>query len=180
MWRQVTKSHQPNHTHLEAAWHKKKAATCISKVFAVYRSGFSTTRRHTDMNSIRYSQALQGFFLTAQSRKLSPHTIADYENTLIKKFQTFLGRDLLVQEITSDHIQEFLAAQTSVKNKTVLNYHTGLSAFWTWAVREKVAPAQILHGIVPPKADIVDVTPYTESDVRAMLNSLERSKRYSR
>lgn len=132
------------------------------------------------MNPIRYSQALQGFFLTAQSRKLSPHTIADYENTLVKKFQTFLGRDLLVQEITSDHIQEFLAAQTSVKNKTVLNYHTGLSAFWTWAVREKVAPENILRSIVAPKAEVVDITPYSEGDVRAMLNSLERSKRYSR
>lgn len=132
------------------------------------------------MIPIRYSQALQGFFLTAQARKLSPHTIADYQNTLVTKFQTFLGQDLLVQEITSSHVQEFLAAQTAVKNKTVLNYHTGLSAFWTWAVREKVAPEHILHGIVPPKPEVVDIQPYNESDVRAMLNSLERSKRYSR
>lgn len=132
------------------------------------------------MNPIRYSQALEGFFLTLASRKLSHHTYLDYKNTLVTKFQTFLGRDLLVQEITSDIIQEFLAAQTSVKNKTVLNYHTGLSAFWTWAVREKVAPEQLLHGIVPPKADVIDIQPYSESDVRAMLNSLERSKRYSR
>jgi integrase/recombinase XerD len=132
------------------------------------------------MKPIKYSQALQGFFLTAQARKLSPHTISDYQNTLVTKFQKFLDRDLLVQDITADQVQEFLAAQTTVSNKTTLNYHTGLSAFWTWAVREKVAPENILRSIVPPKAEVIDVQPYSEGDVRSMLNSLERSKRYSR
>ena len=132
------------------------------------------------MNPIRYSQALQGFFLTAQARKLSPHTIADYQNTLVTKFQKFLDQDLLVQEITTDHIQKFLAAQTTVSNKTTLNYHTGLSAFFTWAVGEKVTPENIVRSIVAPKAEVIDIQPYSEGDLRAMLNSLERSKRYSR
>ena len=132
------------------------------------------------LKPIRYSQALEGFFLTLESRKLSTHTYADYKNTLVRKFQPFLGKDLLVQEITPNHIMEFMAAQTTVSNKTARNYHTGLSAFYTWAVGEKVVPENILHSIEAPKAEVVDITPYSEGDVRAMLNSLERSKRYSR
>ena len=132
------------------------------------------------MIPLRYSQALQGFFLSAQARKLSSHTIDDYENTLVKKFQTFLAQDPLVEEITSHHIEEFLAAQTTVSRKTALNYHTGLSAFWTWALREKIAREHVVRAIPAPKPEQRDIVPYSEQDLRAMLNSLERSKRYSR
>lgn len=132
------------------------------------------------MIPLRYSQALQGFFLSAQSRKLSHHTIEDYENTLLKKFPDFLGQDLLVEEITSHHIEEFLAAQTTVSKKTALNYHVGLSAFWTWAMREKIAREHVVHAVPAPKPEHRDIVPYTEQDIRTMLNSLERSKRYSR
>lgn len=42
------------------------------------------------MIPLKLSQALQGFFLNAQARRLSPHTIEDYQNTLVVKFQPFL------------------------------------------------------------------------------------------
>jgi len=131
------------------------------------------------MIPLRYSQALEGFFLSVQSRKLSTHTLSDYENTLVNKFQAFLPGDPLVEEITSRTIEEFLAAQT-VSKKTVLNYHTGLSAFWSWAIREKVAREHVVRAVQPPKPEQTDVQPYSEQDIRAMLSSLERSKRYSR
>jgi hypothetical protein len=38
---------------------------------------------------ITFSQALEGYFLHADARRLSPHTIADYANTF-RKFQQFL------------------------------------------------------------------------------------------
>jgi len=132
------------------------------------------------MIPLKYSQALQGFFLSAQARKLSPRTISDYETTLIKKFQPFLGKDLLVEEITPHHVEEFFAAQTTVSKKTVLNYHVGLSAFRTWALREKIAREHIMRAVPASKPEHRDIAPYTEQDIRSMLNSLERSKRYSR
>ena len=36
------------------------------------------------MVPLKFSQALQGFFLSVQSRHLSHHTAEDYENTLDK------------------------------------------------------------------------------------------------
>jgi hypothetical protein len=43
-------------------------------------------------NQITFSQALEGYFLHADARRLSPHTIADYTN-IFCKFQAFLGDD---------------------------------------------------------------------------------------
>ncbi len=132
------------------------------------------------MKPLTYSQALTGFFLTAQARRLSSHTIADYSQTLDKKFRTFLEKDYLVDQITSQHVESFLAAQTTIGKKTLLNYHTALSAFWTWAVREKIAQEHVVRGVQAPKPEIPDVQPYNEQEIRAMLGSLERTKPYNR
>ena len=131
------------------------------------------------MVPLKLSQALTGFFLRLDARKLSSHTISDYETTLIKKFQVFLERDMLVQDITSRHIEEFLAAQT-VSKKTTLNYHTGLSAFWSWAVKEKIAKEHVVRAVPPPRPELPAIQPYNEQEIRSMLNSLERSKIYRR
>lgn len=132
------------------------------------------------MKPLTYSQALTGFFLTAQARRLSTHTIADYTQTLVKKFKPFLEKDYLVEQITAQHIEHFLAAQDQVSKKTVLNYHTGLSAFWTWAVKEKIASAHVVHEVQAPKPEIPDIVPYSQQEIKAMLSSLERSRPYQR
>jgi integrase/recombinase XerD len=126
---------------------------------------------------VKLSQAIQGFTLSLHGRHLSIHTIYDYENTL-RKFKAFLEKDYYLEEITSHHVEEFLAAQTTISKKTALNYHTGLSALWTWAVKERLVSQQIIHNVTPPKAEKREVVPYNEAEVRSMLNSLERSKRY--
>jgi integrase/recombinase XerD len=128
---------------------------------------------------LKYSQALQGFFLTQQSRRLSPHPIADYTVTL-NRFKIFLERDYQFQEITARHIENFLAQQTHLSKKTLLNYYTGLSALWTWAVKERIAESHIVRELEPPKPEIRQIMPYSETEVRSMLTSLERSKRYKR
>ncbi len=126
---------------------------------------------------ITYSQALQGFYLAKQAARKSPHTISDYANTL-KRFKEFLGRDYQMEEITSHHVERFLAEQTHLKKKTVLNYYTALGSLWTWAVKEHVASEHILRELEPPKPEHREVQPYSESEVRSMLGSLTRSKRY--
>jgi site-specific recombinase XerD len=60
-------------------------------------------------NQITFSQALEGYFLHADARRLSPHTIADYTN-IFRKFQAFLGDDLPIAEITADQVRTFLAS----------------------------------------------------------------------
>lgn len=125
------------------------------------------------------SQAIQGFFLTQQARGLSIHTIQDYTNTLTR-FKVHLEKDYFMEQITARHIEHFLAEQTHLKKKTLLNYHTGLSALWTWAVKEKIAAEHVPHQVPAPKPEEMQVVPYSENEVRSLLNSLHRSKAYKR
>ena len=85
---------------------------------------------------ITFSQALEGYSLYAEARRLSPRTIADYTNTF-RKFKLFLAPDdPSLAAITADAIRRFLASQNGLSKKTLSNYHTGLAALWTWAVKE--------------------------------------------
>jgi len=83
------------------------------------------------MNKITFSQALNGYELYFNARHLSKNTFNDYFNTF-NKFIDFLGTDPPIDKITSKDIEAFLTDQDHLANKTLLNYHTGLSALWTW------------------------------------------------
>lgn len=133
------------------------------------------------------SQAYAGFELAANARRLSPKTIADYQNTF-RKFARFMAEqddspldgDPPLESITPTHIRRFLAAQDQVSKKTALNYHVGLSALWTWALDEEYVDSHVVRRCERPTPEKRAVVPYTEADIKAMLSSLEKSKAYSR
>jgi site-specific recombinase XerC len=104
------------------------------------------------MNNLIFSQAIEGYLLNAGARHLSPHTIADYLNTF-HKFEDYAEDDPRFLTISQNDIQEFLAAQTKLSNKTLLTYHTGLSALWSWAVKEQIVSVNIVKGIQPPRPE---------------------------
>jgi len=130
------------------------------------------------MNSVTFSQIIDGYLLAAGARHLSKHTIRDYVTTY-KKFSKYLNHDPPIESISAKQVEEFLANQ-NVSKKTVLNYHIGLSALWTWAVDEDLAKEHILHKVKRIKPEKKAIKPYTEDDIRNMLNSLEHSQIYSR
>ena len=125
-----------------------------------------------------FSQAVEGYLLAANSRHLSPLTIRDYSITF-RKFQDFIDDDPPIEGITPHRVEEFLAAQ-SVSKKTILNYHIGLSALWTWAVNEGLASDHILHRVERVKPEKRSIVPYSEDEIRAMLGALGRSRLYHR
>lgn len=134
-------------------------------------------------HSISFSQAVEGYLLAANARRLSQHTLADYVNTF-RKFQDYLqaqglADDPPIESIQSKTIEAFLAAQP-VSKKTVLNYHIGLSALWTWAVAEGLVVEHTLHKVERAKPEKRAISPYTEADIRAMLNALGTSRLYTR
>ena len=106
------------------------------------------------MSKITFSQAKEGYLLAAGARHLSEHTIRDYLNTF-KKFSNFLDDDLPLEQITRHHIEAFFAAQTKVSNKTIVNYHVGLSSLWTWAVSERIVSKHVVREVTPPVLDDV-------------------------
>lgn len=131
------------------------------------------------------TQAIEGYLLAAEARRLSPNTIADYSNTF-RKFQSFLaaadaaGSNLPLSAITADHIEEFLVSQDTVSNKTLLNYHTSLSALYTWLLKEGIATANPMHTIERPTPEQRAIIPLTEPDIRLLLDAAGKSASYTR
>jgi integrase/recombinase XerD len=129
-------------------------------------------------DQITFSQAIEGYLLHANARHLSTHTIADYTNTF-RKFQAFLGEDAPIAEVTTDQVRAFLAS-LQVSNKTALNYHTGLSALWTWAEGEGLVEHHILHRVDRPRSEKPAIKPFTKADIEAMLKACDHSRPYAR
>jgi site-specific recombinase XerD len=130
------------------------------------------------MKTITLSTAIEGYELYAQARHLSARTLEDYRTTF-RKFQAFLEDDPALAEISAHDVEAFLGEQ-EVSKKTVLNYHVGLSALWTWAVKEDLVPVHIVRKVDPPNPEKRAIIPLSEEDVRAMLASLTVSKPYTR
>ncbi|MEN6522334.1 MAG: tyrosine-type recombinase/integrase [Anaerolineaceae bacterium] len=128
------------------------------------------------MKNFTLYQMIDGYMLYAESI-LSPHTIADYSNTF-KKLTTYLGDDLPACDIDTSMIEGFMAAQKGLKKKTLLNYHTGLSALWQWGVARSIVPQNTIRLITPPKPEVTDIQPFTAEDIRLILASLNKTKPY--
>lgn len=128
------------------------------------------------MKNLTLYQMIDGYMLAAESR-LSPHTIADYSNTF-RKLTAFLKEDLPANEITTGTIEAFLAAQKGLKKKTLLNYHTGLSALWQWGESRGIVVRNIIRDITPPKPEIMEIQPFTEEDIKLIFASLSKTKPY--
>ena len=127
---------------------------------------------------ITFSQAIDGYFLAAQARHLSSHTLSDYSVTF-NKFTLFLGKDLAITDITHHKVEEFIRVQT-VSNKTLLNYLIGLSALWHWASDERLVPENIIKRVQKPKPDKPAISEFSLAEIKAMLSSLEKSRPYGR
>jgi len=129
-------------------------------------------------NNIYLSDALEGYYLHAQARRLSPNTINDYANTH-NRFLDHIG-NLAMRDITIDDISDFLATQTHLTKKSLLNYHTGLSALYTWAASQKIVETNIVRDIPRPRPEKRAIKDLTESEVRAILSALTWSAEYKR
>ncbi len=131
-------------------------------------------------NNLTFTQAIEGYKLAAEARGLSENTLIDYENSF-RKFQGFLGdKDPVFTDIDSDLVEEFLASRTEVTKKTRLNYHTALAALWTWAVKDGLTSEHVIHQVARPRAEKRVIEPFSESDVKAMMNGVQFSAPYSR
>jgi len=126
-----------------------------------------------------FKQALTGYLLNCEARKLSPHTVKDYKNSF-RIFMAYLENDPVFEEITSHKVQEFLASRQGVTNRTLLHYYAALAAMWTWAVKERIVTQNIVHAITPPKSEQREIMPFTEAEFKALLSAGVRSKAYDR
>lgn len=130
------------------------------------------------MVTITLSQAIGGFELSLRARSLSPNTISDYMRTL-NSLARSLETNPLISRIHKEDIEGYLNEQSqTLANKSLLNRHIGLSAFWTWCVSEGLCKENIIHRIKAPKPEEKIVDPLTEEEIRALLTSIQHSKPY--
>jgi site-specific recombinase XerD len=122
------------------------------------------------------SIAVEGWLLTCSARSFSPNTIDGYSRTL-RKFAAFLQEDLPIRLITTKHIEAFLIAQP-VSRTSKLDYYVGLSSLWTWALKEGLVNSHQVRALESPKRDTRQVEPFTESDIKHLVNSINGPSPY--
>jgi site-specific recombinase XerD len=145
------------------------------------------------MKNLSLSQAIAGFALELDARRLSPYTIADYSRSL-RRLQEFLG-DPPFAEISAEDIRRFMSSLSSepqpqhgaaivapivLSNKSLLNIHTGLGALWTWAVHEGITQRHVVHEVARPKPEEPAIVPFTQDDLQRLLAACERTAGYTR
>lgn len=143
--------------------------------------------------TITLSQAMAGFELACQARQLSVNTQRDYSTTL-RRFAAWMDGDPPLEAIQADDIRRFMAFLTTpqpvggvvkrpprpLSKKTSLNYHTGLSAFWTWAVAERIVQTNVVRSVEAPRPEQPAIVPFSQADVEALLTACNRSRPYVR
>jgi len=142
--------------------------------------------------SLKLSQAIEGFFLEQRARGLSTCTLSDYHNGC-GKLTAWLPDDPNLNEITTQDIQHLFAylgntPQISrsaiprpakpLSNKSLLNIHAGLSALWTWAIREGAADEHIIRALPRPKPEKRAIVPFTKPDIVALLAACNETRSY--
>jgi site-specific recombinase XerD len=121
---------------------------------------------------------IDGFLMACRARRLSENTLRDYLNTF-NKFILFKGYDPIFADISKEDITEFLSVQT-VSNKTLLNYHVGLSALYTWAVNDGLAKEHIIHQVARPKPQKREIVVFSKEDIRSLMRHADISRIYFR
>jgi len=121
--------------------------------------------------------------------------LADYNNSF-RKFQAYLdGKDPPIDEITVRQVRQFLDHLGTIvvapagiarrparplSKKTILNIHTGLSALWTWAIREEYASDHIIRRIRPAKPEQKAIDPMSREDIELLISACDYSRPYIR
>ena len=128
---------------------------------------------------ITLSQATAGYLINLSASHLSQNTVNDYTNTL-KKFSATLGSDITVSSIATTHINDFLANQSNLSNKTLSNYHSTLSTFFDWMITNKLITKNPVKFVQRAKPERRVVGPVPKEEIKLLMKAVTRTNPYSR
>jgi integrase/recombinase XerD len=123
---------------------------------------------------MRLSDAAEGYWL-ANELRLRPATVEVYRWALAR-FAAFAADSNVVDldQVTPDVVQAFLRREgQSLSRASLVNLWAGLSAFWTWAEQALGASHPIRGKVKRPKLPSTQPLPYSEDEVRRMLEACE-------
>jgi len=121
----------------------------------------------SDVPALSLSKAIEEFTSACKVRKLSPNTLTDYNRTL-SRLVTHIG-DVPISSITAPQVSAFLASQPW-SAKTIKNYHIGLAAMWTWALRQGYVSKHVVRMVEQPRPKKSVIEPLTLEEVHRLLD----------
>lgn len=128
-----------------------------------------------------FDEALEGYWL-AKRLQLSKSTITGYTN-VFSRFSRHLAANGSPQfeQITANHVRAFLndLADHGNAKKTQSNAWVALSSLWTWAAQELDVPHILRGRVTRPRYKQQQPEPYTEADVRRMLDACDYTAEWS-
>jgi integrase/recombinase XerD len=126
---------------------------------------------------MRIESALEGYWLE-KGRNFSKATIDDYALTF-RRLIEFLSPKQEFEAITSHQIKLFLThiqTERQLSQKSLANVWIALSSLWTWAEKELKIEHVIRSKIERPKFRRPVIEPYSQIEVRAMLQACTQTK----
>ena len=145
------------------------------------------------MKKLTINQVLGLYLLEVEGRRLSAHTISDYQ-VAFTRLTNYFGGNKSFAEIDIPAMREFFAhlaatefsvpdsaiprPPTKLSKKTLLNHHTAYSALWTWAVNNDEAPEHIMRRIPRPKPETTEILPLSQRDFDAMVAACNGTQDY--
>lgn len=144
------------------------------------------------VKSLKFSEAVREYTYEMRALGRSEHTISDYQ-TAYSNFLEVMG-DLEMGKIERPDVVAWMhhLATTSIRpdgvaprpervrsKKTRLNYHTALSALWTWAVAEGYAAEHIVRQVPRPEPKAKPIEPFSTEDILKIVAACKRSVPWS-
>ena len=142
---------------------------------------------------MKLSIAVDGFLLSKRVAGCSPNTLRNYRHNL-RRFETYLQNDPALEDIRVVDIRQFLdhllgtefdpagfgnRKKIKLSAKTVRNVHTCLSSLWTWAIQEGYADRHIVRAVQAPKPEPPVIEPFTQEQIKALLDATRYSRPWS-
>ena len=125
----------------------------------------------SEMKELTLDVAVRQYLAAQKTRRLSPSTISTYKY-ILDRFVAFMQPDNPhPTDIGPQHIDEFLASFDDVGDKRLLNYHTALSAMWTWFLKRKICEHHIVRMVDAPRPPQKLIRPFTKDEYYAMMRA---------
>jgi site-specific recombinase XerD len=116
------------------------------------------------------SKVVSDCIASRRASRYSENTISDYQVTY-NNLLDFLEGDPDINEIDDMDIANFLASQKQLSDKSVLNYHIGLSSLWSWALERDLVDEHVVRLVKPPKPTEKEIIPLTRQEILRLLEA---------
>lgn len=136
------------------------------------------TRKNLNVTAL--SVQIENFIAYCFERNLKKNTIDSYLHylTYLKKFLTSREHSLLVDEVSSEDLRDFLKFMRNVKNNKQATINSAIAhirPFFKYLNRKEIIYSDPMRNIEKGKVDKKPIIPLSQSDIRLLLKQPDKS-----